>query len=371
MVGNINNLGGNEILVIGKCRLLAFNQNGQKLYYKQFVDPNGSFTSYNPGIDKPPGSNLSWNGRRYGLYQLSDIDGNGDLELIMAADANNLNNDIAGAVYEAYNVSASVQLDGYIGRMWRTWIMNSSVAAPITINNPQAYYVGVPLLGITDVNADGIIEIVLTERNASGNPVVRVINARTGAATGPLFNGMCLDVQHLDKSQSLPDLIVYDPTTINPVTGLGTHMVWRFNQGTYTPWRLTESPTNTLAGDAAKIIEEDKPDNVAFATMLNTGVNTDSGHFSSEQSMTGGEKAFVGYSSLECPSGLFSWATTGGIIHRSLNIASRPGRAVDIRKVNDTNNYVWMLTVESFCLVTDVVRTAVQAGSDLVANGDM
>ncbi len=373
VVGDINNSGGHEIFVIAKARFLAFNQHGQKLYYKQFVDPNGSFTSYEPGIDKPSGSNLSWNGRRYGLYQLIDVDGNGDLELIMAADKNNINNNLAGAVYEAYNISASAQPDGYIGniRMWRAWVMNSTMDALITINNPQGYKVGVPLLGIADVNGDGILDIVLTEKNSSGNPVVRVINARTGAITGALFNGICLDVQQLDVSQSLPDLIVYDPTTINPVTGLGTHMVWRFNQGTYTPLRLSENPAGTLTSGAAILVEEAKPDNVAIATTLSTGVNTGEGHFSCEQTRSGGVKAFVGYSSLGCPSGLFSWITTGGIIQRSLNLASRPGRVVDIRKVDDTNNRVWMLNLESSCSATDVVRTVVQSGSNLVANGDL
>lgn len=42
--------------------------------------------------------------------------------------------------------------------------------------------IGVSINGITDVNGDGIPDIVVTE-NVSGNPVVRVINARTGAVT--------------------------------------------------------------------------------------------------------------------------------------------------------------------------------------------
>lgn len=374
IVGDVNNSGGHEIFVIAKSRLLAFNQNGQKLYYKQFVDPNGSFTNYSSDLDKPSGSNLRWGGRRYGIYQLNDIDGNGDLELIVAADANNINNNIAGAVYEAYNVSASAQPDGYIGniRLWRTWIMNSTVNATPTTNNPQGYRVGVPLDGIADLNGDGIVDIVLTEKGASEIPVVRIINARTGVVTGPLFNGFCLGAKKLDTSQPSRDLIVYDSTAFNPLTGLGQHKVWRLIPGTYTPVQLPESPPGTLSTGAAEIKQEDLSDTVSLSdSLLNTGVNTEDGHFHAEDTRSEGVRAFVGYSALSCPSGLFTWTTTGGVVQRSLNISNRPGEVVSVLKVNDNNNRVWILNLESFCTSTNIVRTAVQSGSGLVANGDL
>lgn len=369
--GDVNNSNGFEIFVIAKSRLLAFDQNGQKLYYKQFVDPtSNSFTNYNPDLDKPAGSTMIWDGRRYGMYQLIDVNGDGDLELVVAADKNNIANNIPGAVYEAYNVSASSQPDGYIGtgvRLWQTWIMNSTVDAKITNNNPQAYPIGVSIDGITDVNGDGIPDIVLTE-NVSGNPVVRVINARTGAATGAVINGICLDVRLFDTSQSRSDLLVYDTTTPHPtISGLGTHMIWRFNQGTYTPVRLTESPANTLAAGAAVMLSE----KYGISGFEFIGINTGEGHYSVEPARSGGVWSFTAYGSLSCPSSLYSWTTTGGVIQRSLDIATRPGEEIDIVKYNSTNDRLWLLNLETSCTSTNIVQTSIQSGANLTATGDL
>jgi hypothetical protein len=364
VVGDIDSSGGYDIFIVAKSRLLAFNQNGQKLYYKQFVDPGGSFTSYNTALDKPSGSSMIWSGRRYGMYQLIDVNGDGDQELVVAADKNLIVNNIPGAVYEAYNVTATAQPDGYIGKMWQTWIMNSSMDATITNNNPQGYQVGVSFDGIADVNGDGVPDIVLTERNASGNPVVRVINARTGAATGALINGICLDVRPFDSTQGNPDLMVYDPTTPHPViSGMGTHMIWRFNTGTYTPVRLTESPGNTLAAGAAVMLKE----KFSIASTFNIGLNTGEGHFSVEPGRSAGVWSFAGYSSLNCPSALYSWTTTGGLVQRSLDIASRPGEVVDIVRYNSATNRLWLLNIETSCASTNIVRTATQSLNSTVA----
>src|SRR5690349_21750288 len=149
-VANIDNSGGNEIVILAKSRLLAFNQNGGKLYYRQFVDSGGSFINYDTGNDKPAGSSFSFSGRRYGLFQFNDVNGDGDLELIVAADGNNINNNIPGAVYEAYNLSASVQSDGYQPRMWQRWLPRADSNYVVTNNNPVGYPIGVSLDGIED-----------------------------------------------------------------------------------------------------------------------------------------------------------------------------------------------------------------------------
>jgi hypothetical protein len=282
---------------------------------------------------------------------------------------NNITGGIPGAVYEAYNVTASPQPDGYIGsiRMWQTWIMNSSVDARIANNNPQAYPVGVSIDGITDVNCDGIPDIVVTE-NVSGNPVVRVINARTGAVTGTLINGICLDVRILDTSQCRPDLIVYDTTTPHPtISGLGTHMIWRFNQGTYTPVRLTESPANTLAAGAAVMLKE----RYGISVYSGIGVNTTEGHYSVEPGRSGGVWSYIAFGSLSCLSAVYSWTTTGGVVERSLNMSSTPGEVVDILKYNSGADRLWILNLETSCTTTNIVRTATQSGSSLAATGDL
>lgn len=362
--GDVNNSNGFEIFVIAKSRLLAFDQNGKKLYYKQFVDSGGSFTSYNTALDVPSGATTSLSGRRYGMYKLMDVNGDGDLELVVAADRNNLNNGIPGAVYEAYNVTASPQSDGWIGniRMWQTWIMNSSTDVSITNNNPQGYTVGVSFDGITDVNGDGVPDIVVTE-NVSGTPVVRVINARTGAVTGAVINGFCLDVHFFDTTQPLPDLVIYDTTTPHPtIPGVGTHMIWRFNQGTYTPVRLTESPTNTLAAGAAIMLKE----KFAVSSVEYIGINTGQGHYSVEPGRSGGVWSYTAYSSLSCPSALYSWTTTGGVIQRSLDISSRPGEVLDILKFDNAQDRLWILNLGTPCTTTNIVRTARQSGSSLI-----
>ena len=90
-----------------------------------------------------------------------------------------------------------------------------------------------------------------------------------------------------------------------------------------------------------------------------------------------GIRAFVGYSTLVCPCGsdsvdLVTWTAQGGVVQRSLNMSARPGEVVDVQKVTDKDNYVWILNVETSCGIrNNAVRTSVQSGSTLVANGDL
>lgn len=197
--------------------------------------------------------------------------------------------------------------------------------------------------------------------------VVRVINARTGAVTGPLIDGICLDVRLFDTSQSRPDLVVYDTLTPHPtISGLGTHMIWRFNQGTYTPVRLTESPTNTFAGGAAEMVRE----KFALSSVTSIGLNTTDGHYSVEFGKSNGVSSYVGYSSRTCPSALYSWVVTGAVVQLSLNVPSRPGEVVDNLKLDNANR-LWVLNLEASCTSTNTARTFMQSGSGLVATGDL
>jgi hypothetical protein len=373
-VANIDNAGGYEIVIIAKSRLLAFNQNGQKLYYRQFVDSGGTFINYNTENDKPAGSSFSFSGRRYGLFQFNDVNGDGDLELIVAADANNINNNIPGAVYEAYNLSASVQSDTYQPRMWQRWLPRADSNYFVTNNNPVGYRIGVSLDGIEDMNGDGIPEIMVTESDAAtGNPLIKAINARTGAVTGTLINGILVAPRRLDGSQSLWDLIVYDNTVFNPITGMGNIKIFRLSAGTYTPFQLAESPAGSLANFAADIIGSDVGDDISLSdsAYLGTGITTGQGHFSLQVGKTNNVKTLVANTAIGCPSGLYSWQTIGGVVQPSLAVFPRPGELVSVLPTTDKKNHVWVLRVENSCVVNNVVRTAAQSGAALVPNGDL
>jgi hypothetical protein len=372
-VGNIDNAGGYEIVIIAKSRLMAFNQNGQKLYYRQFVDLGGTFLNYNTANDKPAGSTSSFEGRRYGLFQFNDVNGDGDLELIVAADANNIGA-IPGAVYEAYNLSASAQSDTYQPSMWQRWLPRADSNYTVTYNNPAGYPLGVPLDGIADVNGDGIPEIMLTESDAAtGNPLIKAINARTGAVTGTLINGILVGARRLDNAQSLWDLIVYDNLVFNPNTSMGNIKVFRLNAGTYTPFQLPQSPSGSLSNFAADVVGTDVGDQISFSDSgyLGTGLTSGQGHFAPLVVRTGGVRTFVAYTAIGCPSGIYSWKTTGGVVQPSLTVYPRPGELVSALPTTDNKNHVWVFNLENFCTLTNVVRTAVQSGSTLVANGDL
>ncbi|HEY0765475.1 MAG TPA: hypothetical protein VGD61_24065 [Pyrinomonadaceae bacterium] len=374
-VGNIDNSGGNEIIVIAKSRLMAFNQNGQKLYYRQFVDPAANFINYDTGKDIPVGSTNTLSGRRYGLFAFADVNGDGDLELILAADANNIIGNIPGAVYEAYDLSASAQNDNtHIRYIWQRWLPRADSNYMVTNNNPAGYPIGVPLDGIADVNADGIPEIMVTESDAmTGNPVIKAINGATGGLTGTLINGILLGLRRLDGSQSLVDLIVYDNTVFNPLTGMGNIKVFRLNAGTYTPFQLSQSPSGNLSNFAAQIVGGNISDQISLSDpfYLPVGITSNQGHFSPLIVRANNVKTFVAYTALGCPSGLYSWKTTGGVVQPSLTIFPRPGELVSALPTTDNKNHVWILNLENSCASTNIVRTAIQSGPTLVPNGDL
>ena len=352
VAGDINGAGGSEIFVVVKSRILAFNQNGSKLYYKELP------------VSDPLG------GRRYGIYKLENTNFDSDWELIVAADrVGGL-----GALYESYDVSASVQSDGTITPLWSVSLPNSAPIHKPVNNNPVSYPIGVVFTGINDVNADGIQDIVVTDTDPStGLAFVRVIQTQTGVATGSLISGICIGVSKLDTNTNLQQLIIYDPAIFNPTTGMGTYSVWQFNAGTYTPVKLSESPSGTLSSGLGEVLSQGVPDQISLneTETLQVGELGDP-HLQAMVTRSNGIRAFVGYPALACPTGLATWTAQGGVIQRSLNVSARPGRVIDVQKFNDKDNYVWMFNLESPCgTFTNAVRTSVQSGTTLVANGDL
>jgi hypothetical protein len=354
VVGDINGSGGSEIFVVVKARILAFNQNGSKLYYREL--------SSSPWME----------GRRYGLYKLGNTNFDSDLELIIAADrVGGL-----GAVYESYDVPA-VALSGpdslTISPIWNISIHHSAPAFKPTNNNPFNYPIGVVFNGITDINADGVDEIVVTDTDPNtGRPYVRIINTLSGTVTAPLINGICIGVARLDTTYTLQHLIIYDTATVNPNTGIGEYSVWWFNPGTYTPIKLSESPAGALSSSTGlrEVVFQEIPNQISLSEPETLPLGEIGIHFQAMVTRTNGIRAFVGYSGSGC--GLATWTAQGGVIQRSLDMSTRPGKVVDAQKITDKNNYVWILNLESLCgTPSNAVRTAVQSGSTLVANGDL
>jgi hypothetical protein len=390
----------NRVVVIAKSRLLVFDEDGSKLYYKQFVDPKtDKFTDYGSSPDRPnppltctsdPTRFLEWQGRRYGLYKLVDVDGDGKLELIVAADGNNISNCLAGAVYEAYKLpgfgDANARYDGYLGPLWRTYLQRSAVAYGVceVPNLPLGYAIGVSANGIMDINNDGIPEIVVTEALPGGQPVVKIINGRTGAITDPGIPGVCLDVVNLSATLPFKDLIVYNPSTRK-------HTVWRINRpGTFA---LSPVPEELPLDGFTALVGRQYPADFLYAP--DTGENRD--HFSvlvtrSDANVT----TFVGYTSagsseqqsklsgpnpceqsqqkpqpvlnVLCPTGLRSWSAAGSTVQRSLDLDMRPGRVTNILEAN--GKPTWFVEVEPACPQrSNQAITLVQQGPRLVPDG--
>jgi hypothetical protein len=359
--GAIDTAGTDDnIVVVAKSRFMVFTQNGQKLYYKQFVDPNAGFTGYSTALDP-------WGGRRYGLYKLEDINGDGFLDLIVAADANSLDCvcSLHGGAYEAYLLSTSGQ-DGFASYQWRrTDLVGAHTGYTPSVPAGYERTVGVCMNGISDINMDGTVDIVVTDTDSSGNPFVRVINASTGGLTGYLIPGICLDVQRLDLTQpgKERDLIVFNPAT-------GAHSIWRFNSGSYTPFQLSDD--GTLSANVV-LVKQSFPQEMS-QTDDPHGLSGN-GQFQATITKSNNMRALVGFGPASCPSGLKTWTVSAGAtpnVNKSLDVNPRPGDIVNVMPVSDLTNYVWIINVENTCgTVTNTLRTYVQSGSTLVATDQL
>jgi hypothetical protein len=374
VVGDIDNSGDNEVVIIAKSRVLVFNQDGQKLYYKQFVDSARGFTDYSADQDDPDGSGGfdPWGGRRYGLYRLANIDTDPALELIMAGDTNTILGPISpGALYEAYNLPPSSS-DGYLGNpIWSTHYRATSVA--LTPNNwPEGYQLGVPLNGINDIDGDGVVEIVVTEApDSSGTPHIRVIDARNGNIYSPQTdNGICIDVLRWTSTQNFRDLVVYrlqqDQHQINRIVAGQPRGQYEFNG------------IGTFAQGGSRILQKGVPTD--FVPVSDTGLN--SGRAASLFTVLNGTTAIIEQNPHDCEDSanglvaLRSWTASGQNVTNVLNLIRRPGRVTNILPFNNPTNYVWVIETESnSCdepqMSSNQVNSYIQVGSSLVPNGDL
>ena len=377
LVGNIDNSGGLEVVVVAKSRFVIFSEGGEKLSCKQFVQPGAPCDRYL--VDADPAQ-----GRRYGMQQLIDIDGDGDLELILAADANPVA--IAPGLYEAYKIGGALRGDGAIQPMWRVQIPGSnrdfrSIRGTLPNSN---YQVGVPRNGVDDINRDGRVDLVLTESRRKGRVFVRMIDAITGSvndciddATGSPLKGICLDVRFLDNSQQIKfrDLLIFDPEA-------GVHSLWRpVGRGSF---RFRQLPGTMIPANDAVILFQSIPVRISASDpgLIRTGEAVP--HFAAMLTKADGVRYFLGYSPADpldpskpgycrdSGSGLGSWTTFGGMVKQGVEVKSRPGQVMNVLDVNDGDNSVWVVILEQECgVLTDRVRTMVQSGGNLIANGDL
>lgn len=383
LVGDIDNSGSNEIVVIVKSRILVFSQDGIKRYYKQVADSDVPFSqdaaSYNTDHDTSISGFAVFGGRRYGVYKLINIDTEPNLELVIAADGNPIVDTTSpGALYQAYDLPAT-STDGYMMRTWGLWdtVLRGSTQALTPTSYPSGYVLGVPLSGIDDINGDGIPEIVTSQLSSTPGdpPNIVIINARTGSkqdavsTQGGLVRGVCLDVLPLRQSSSFKDLILYNPNNQK-------YNVWRpQSQGSVTFEKVAEIPAGTLSTGVGRLVQRSLGDDFALPVRLGTN---NLRHYAVQTALRAGVLSFVGYNSDGCPASgdaaLYSW-TANPSVERSVDMSKRPGRVLNTLIGSDPTNSIWMLETETTCVTgnggTDLVNSYIQSGSNLVIRGDL
>jgi len=382
MIGDVDgNAATQEVVVIVKSRILVFNSDGSRRAFTEIVSPGGNFTSYNASADKPGAvagdnncalddPNLKWEGRRYGMYQLANIDSDGALELLVAADANPIVNGIAGAVYEAYDLNTAAD-NTYLQRKWRTCLQRSSNAFNGTIPLPAGYSLGVPIQGITDVTGDGVADIVTTELNTANKTLPHILNGRDGSLIRPQFadatrfRAVVLDIERLSgPGQTLPDLITFDPA-------VDQHRIFRLQSITptvATGANLPDSGSPSLATGAGVLALREWGDD--FPLPAGTGVNGDGGHTAVQVTRRSGVRAVVGFPADVCGGAVRSWTVSGGAVTSSLDVPVRPGKLINVLPdLTGEPELLFQLEDPATCALRTRVQTFRQQGSGLSADG--
>ncbi len=207
-VGNVNsNYPGKEVVILTKSRLFLFKEDGSKIVYKQFVDPQtNNVTSYDASRDMIDGV-TGPQGRRYGQAKLAPLTGGSTLTgLIVVADS--LPNGSGGTANFPYVVLQSFMLsnitaqDGYLAP-FKSKVINVPGRGPVTF--------GPPVNRITNLDVESRTEVVVTKYTS--NPAIEVYKLTVGGwvQIGQVINGKCLDVVKLSDPTSVnfpPEVIV-------------------------------------------------------------------------------------------------------------------------------------------------------------------
>ena len=400
VVGDIDHSGDNEIVVVAKQRILVFDHNGAKVVYKQFVDPGVNFTTFpNSELDDPDGTMNNtyhaWQGRRYGVYKLTNIDTDSSLELVIAADENALPCcNSPGAVYQAFDFDNFSPGDGYIGASASRWQVHSATTkatsgelTPMDSGGnliwPRGYKVGVPFMGIQDVNGDGYDDIVAgkitkmtpcsscdrstTDAGELDPTGIVIIETKVGVTnrvhdTGAA--GIALDVLRWTPNQARPDIVAWNNATKQ-------HVVYEVS----TSFGLTPSLTTFANGDN-QLLQRDfsqdatLPQNVGTNSPIHSFLKTAAAYTSHGPTTTVVEQP---RSCLGGGQNLQGWTYAGATLTQTLSVTSAPGRVTNILCANDRSSSVWIFEVGTTCasdtnrMSTYIQPRSNQPNSDLIA----
>ena len=354
-VGDIDLASGNgkEVVILSKDRLLVFNEDGTKYYFRQFIDPNHGFTDYTvTDRNGMPLDTTGVQGRRYGHIQIvNDLDGDGKKDLVVLADALPLgaNGGVNApfAILQAFHLDAPtgvVTNGGYektIGNIVQIQGANSGLSSA-----PPEY--GLTVDGIQDVDGDGREEVVVS----TNTPSVQILKFQNGAwQTIAQLTGTCLDVVKLDRSQSVPDIIVYNAGNID---------IYRWNGSSFARRQRIPAGSPPTQFDASNF-------NLSGPDYEKHGAAAE--YFRLIVVNFNGEKYFLQDTKTSTsPCGTIkSFGSINGTPVQGLNMSSNPGRIQFISNLEDPSNSTYLINrYDSTCMVTGTVDPFVQQGDSLV-----
>ncbi|HET9225300.1 MAG TPA: BACON domain-containing carbohydrate-binding protein, partial [Thermoanaerobaculia bacterium] len=208
-VDNIDNVGGKEIVVLSKSRLLLFDEAGTELFRSQFVDDddNARFTRYD-AVEDPVGPQ----GRRYGHVQIvPSLDGDGIKDLIAVADSLPLPTPGDPEMLRPLVIQA-FPLKRPPGEYLEPLVARKVSRGNKGLTPAGEPPIGLPVNGIQDVDGAGLPEVVVTHLRKNGKPLVEVFTASgaSWARIGRKLPGTALDVLRTDPSSNLPDIVIWN-----------------------------------------------------------------------------------------------------------------------------------------------------------------
>lgn len=337
---------GKEVVILSKSRLLVFSEDGTKYYFKQFVDPNHGFTDYT-AMDS-----TGVQGRRYGHIQIvNDLDGDGKKDLVVLADALPLSTtggiNATFAVLQAFHLDTptSANPNGGYERTIGNVIQIPGANSGLTAGAPRY---GLTVDGIQDVDGDGAEEVIVS----NNTPAVQVFKFRSGSwQSVAQFPGTCLDVVKLDRSRSVPDIIVYNGGTISFYSWNGSSFSSRQNIPASNPPTQFDSSNFNLSG-----MDFEKHGSAADYARLIT-VNSAGEKYFLQDAKTG----FGTCGTIK------SFGSINGTIVQGLNMTSYPGRIQYVSNLEDSTNSTYLINrFDATCVVTGTVDPFIQQGVALV-----